>query len=102
MVEILKDNGYYMIYCGKVYFGVVNILGESFYYMGFEVNIVGYVGGGLVSYLGENNYGNWMDGKLNFWFVVLGLEKYWGIDIFVSEVLMFEVIKVFDYVKEYN
>ena len=77
LAEILKDNGYHTIHCGKAHFGAVNTPGESPYHMGFEVNIAGHAGGGLASYLGENNYGNRTDGKPNPWFAVPGLEKYW-------------------------
>ena len=102
LAEILKDNGYHTIHCGKAHFGAVNTPGESPYHMGFEVNIAGHAGGGLASYLGENNYGNRTDGKPNPWFAVPGLEKYWGTDTFVSEALTLEAIKALDHAKEYN
>ena len=80
----------------------MNTPGESPYHMGFEVNIAGHAGGGLASYLGENNYGNRTDGKPNPWFAVPGLDKYWGTDTFVSEALTLEAIKALNHAKEYN
>lgn len=102
LAQILKDNGYHTIHCGKAHFGAVNTPGESPYHMGFEVNIAGHAGGGLASYLGEDNYGNHTDGSPNPWFAVPGLEAYWGSDTFVTEALTLEAQKALDKALEYN
>lgn len=100
--QLLKDNGYHTIHCGKAHFGSVNTPGESPYHFGFEVNIAGHAGGGLASYLGETDYGNRKDGKPGPPFAVPGLEKYWGTDTFVTEALTLEAIKALDHAKQYN
>lgn len=102
LAQLLKDNGYHTIHCGKAHFGAFNTPGESPYHMGFEVNIAGHAGGGLASYMGENNYGNHTDGTPNPWFAVPGLDKYWGSSTFVTEALTIEVKKALDKTLEYN
>lgn len=102
LAQLLKDNGYHTIHCGKAHFGAVDTPGESPYHMGFEVNIAGHAGGGLASYLGKDNFGNRTDGKSSSGFAVPGLEQYWGQDIFVSEALTLEAVKALDKAQEYE
>lgn len=102
LAQVLKDNGYHTIHCGKAHFGAVNTPGESPYHMGFEVNIAGHAGGAPTTYLSERKYGNRTDGKPNSWFAVPGLEKYWDKDIFLSEALTLEAMKALDKAREYN
>lgn len=102
MAQILKDNGYHTIHCGKAHWGAVDTPGENPYHFGFEVNIAGHAGGGLASYLGEANFGNRTDGKPNPWFAVPGLDKYWGKDIFISEALTQEATKALDKAQQYD
>ncbi|MDR2921330.1 MAG: sulfatase [Tannerella sp.] len=94
--QILKDNGYHTIHCGKAHFGAIDTPGENPYHFGFEVNIAGHAAGGLASYLGEDNFGNRTDGQKNL-FAIPGLEKYWGDDIFVTEALTIEARKAMDH-----
>ena len=94
--QILKDNGYHTIHCGKAHFGAIDTPGENPYHFGFEVNIAGHAAGGLASYLGEQNFGNKPDGKSSP-FAIPGLEKYWGEDIFVTEALTIEAKKALDH-----
>lgn len=77
-VQILKNNGYHTIHCGKAHFGAIDTPGEDPHHWGFEVNIAGHAAGGLASYLGENNYGHTKDGKPYAPNAIPGLEKYWG------------------------
>lgn len=102
LAQLLKDNGYHTIHCGKAHFGALDTPGESPYHMGFEVNIAGHAGGAPTSYLPEKNYGNRTDGKPNPWFAVPGLEKYWGSDTFLSEALTIEAEKALDKARQYN
>lgn len=102
LAEILKDNGYHTIHCGKAHFGAFNTPGESPNHMGFEVNIAGHAGGGIASYLGEENYGNHTDGSPSPWFAVPGLDQYWGSDIFATEALTIEAKKALDKSMQYN
>jgi arylsulfatase A-like enzyme len=101
-VQILKDNGYHTIHCGKAHFGALDTPGEDPHHFGFEVNISGHAAGGLASYLGEQNYGNTSDGKNQSLFAVPGLEKYWGTNTFVTEALTLEAIKALNKAKKYN
>ena len=100
--EILRQNGYLTIHCGKAHFGAIDTPGEDPHHWGFEVNIAGHAAGGLASYLGENNYGHTKDGKPYAPNAIPGLEKYWGSDTFATEALTQEAIKALDKAKKYN
>lgn len=102
LAQVLKDNGYHTIHCGKAHFGAVDTPGESPWHMGFEVNIAGHAGGAPTTYLSERNYGNRTDGKPNPWFAVPGLEQYWGKDVFLSEALTIEAEKALDKARRYD
>lgn len=99
LAQLLKDNGYHTIHCGKAHFGAIDTPGESPYHLGFEVNIAGHAAGGLASYLGERNFGNRTDGKPSSLFAVPGLNEYWGKDIFATEALTIEAKKALDKAK---
>jgi len=64
------------------------------------VNIAGHAGGGLTSYLGEENYGNRTDGSPSPPQAVPGLDKYWGTQTFVTEALTQEALKALDKAKK--
>lgn len=91
--QILRNNGYHTIHCGKAHFGAINTPGENPYHLGYDVNIAGHAGGGIASYLGEENFGNKTDGTQSPPQAVPGLEKYWGKDIFATEALTLEAIQ---------
>lgn len=90
--QVLKDNGYYTIHCGKAHFGAIGTPAANPVNIGFDINIAGHAAGGLASYLGEENYGNRTDGKASSPFAVPGLEKYHGTDVFATEALTREAI----------
>lgn len=102
LAQLLKDNGYHTIHCGKAHWGAVDTPGESPYHLGFEVNIAGHAGGAPTTYLSEWKYGNRTDGQPNPWFAVPGLEQYWDKDIFLSEALTLEAEKALDKARQYN
>lgn len=102
LAQVLKDNGYHTIHCGKAHFGALDTPGENPCHMGFEVNIAGHAGGAPASYLSDENYGNRTDGKPNSWFAVPGLESYWGKDIFLTEALTLEAEKALDKARQYD
>ena len=52
-VELLRQNGYHTIHCGKAHFGSIDTPGENPSHWGFEVNIAGHAAGGLATYLSE-------------------------------------------------
>lgn len=97
LAQLLKDNGYHTIHCGKAHFGAIDTPGESPYHLGFETNIAGHAGGGLASYLGTDNFGNKTNGQKSPLQAIPGLEKYWGQDIFVTEALTLEAKKALDH-----
>lgn len=101
-VEILKENGYHTIHCGKAHWGAIDTPGESPNHFGFEVNIAGHAAGGLATYLSELNYGHTKDGKATSLMSIPGLEKYWGTGTFATEALTQEAIKALDKAKKYN
>ncbi|MCS2891875.1 sulfatase [Parabacteroides faecis] len=94
--QVLKDNGYYTIHCGKAHFGAVSTPAANPLNIGFDVNIAGFAAGGPASYLGEDNFGHDTDGKPRNAFAVPGLEKYWGQDIFLTEALTLEAKDILD------
>lgn len=94
--QLLHDNGYYTIHCGKAHFGAISTPAADPKNLGFDVNIAGHAAGGLASYLGENNYGNKTDGTPSSPFAVPGLEKYHGTDVFVTEALTREALSALD------
>lgn len=84
--QVLKNNGYRTIHCGKAHFGARTTPGANPHNMGFDVNIAGDANGAPGSYLGTRNFG---EGSR---FAVHGLEKYYGQDIFLTEALTLEAI----------
>lgn len=85
--QVLKNNGYRTIHCGKAHFGARTTPGADPSNMGFDVNIAGGANGAPGSYLGTKNFG---EGSM---FAVKGLEKYHGQDIFLTEALTIEAIQ---------
>lgn len=94
--ELLRQNGYHTIHCGKAHFGAIGTPGENPLNLGFDVNIAGHAAGGLASYLGEKNFGNNPQSSTQSPFAIPGLEQYWGKDIFVTEALTQEAVKALD------
>lgn len=84
--QVLKNNGYRTIHCGKAHFGARTTPGANPHNMGFDINIAGDANGAPGSYLGTRNFG---EGSR---FAVHGLEKYYGQDIFLTEALTLEAI----------
>ena len=94
--QILQDNGYFTIHCGKAHFGAISTPGENPSNLGFDINIAGHAAGAPRSYQGLNNYGNDENGQaINVWSVP-GLEKYHGQDINLSDALTREAIIAMD------
>ena len=100
--QLLKNNGYHTIHCGKAHFGAIDTPGENPHHFGFEVNIAGHAAGGLASYLGEDNFGNRTDGQPSPVFAIPGLDDYWGTETFATEALTIESIKALDKAKKFN
>lgn len=95
LAQVLKENGYHTIHCGKAHFGAQGTPGEDPIHMGFEVNIAGHAAGEPGSYFGEENYGN-LPGKKRKAAAVPGLEKYHGTHTFLTEALTLEALQALD------
>lgn len=100
--QLLKNSGYHTIHCGKAHWGAIDTPGENPHHFGFEINIAGHAGGGIASYLGEENYGNRTDGKPSPKQAVPGLNQYWGTETFATEALTLEALKALDKAKNLN
>lgn len=95
-VDILRENGYHTIHCGKAHWGAQDTPGERPEHFGFEVNIAGHAAGGPATYLSELNYGHDADGNPTAQFAVPGLQKYWGSGTFLTDALTKEAIAELD------
>lgn len=100
LAQILKNNGYHTIHCGKAHWGAIDTPGESPHHLGFEVNIGGRANGGLATYLGERNYGNPTDGRQAPPNAIQDLKDYWGTSTFATEALTLEAMKALDKAKK--
>lgn len=84
--QILSDNGYYTILCGKAHFGTMGTSAANPENLGFQVSIAGNHIGSPSSYQGLERYGEGTN------HAVPGLEKYKGTDTFLSEALTREAM----------
>lgn len=98
-VQILHDNGYHTIHCGKAHWGAIDTPGESPIAWGFDTNIAGHAGGGPATYLSERNFGHSDNGMPTSKMAVPGLEKYWGTGTFLTEALTQEALSALDKAK---
>lgn len=87
--QILQDNGYYTIHCGKAHFAAKGTMGENPSNFGFDVNIAGAANGSPASYLAENEYGSGVNH-------VIGLESYYTKGTFLTEALTIEALKALE------
>ncbi len=94
--QILHDNGFYTIHCGKAHYGAMDTPAANPLNLGFDVNIAGHAAGGPGSYLGEKNFGNAAKGEYTQPWGVPRLEKYHGDSINLTEVLTREAILAID------
>lgn len=101
-VQILRDNGYHTIHCGKAHWGAMDTPGENPSAWGFDVNITGHAGGAPATYLSERNYGHRQDGTSTSAFAVPGLRKYWGTGTFLTEALTKEALTAMNKAKKYR
>lgn len=94
--QILRDNGYFTIHCGKAHLGAMDTPGADPLNLGFDINIAGHAAGGLGSFLGTRNFGNQVKGEHTLPWGVPLMESYHGEDIFLTEALTLEAIKALD------
>lgn len=94
--QILHDNGYFTIHCGKAHFGAMGTPAANPLTLGFDVNIAGHAAGAPGSYQGEKYFGNSEKGGYTQPWGVPGLEKYHGDTINLTEVLTREAMLAMD------
>jgi arylsulfatase A-like enzyme len=95
LAQILHDNGYFTIHCGKAHFGAITTPGENPSSLGFDINIAGHAAGAPGSYQGLKNFRSVRQNGPSVWDVP-GLEKYHGKDINLTEALTREAILALD------
>ena len=97
--QILKEAGYFTIHVGKAHFGAKGTPGENPLNLGFDINIAGHAAGGPGSYYGKYNFSaEWRNGD-RIWDIP-GLDKYHGKDIYLTEALTIEALKIIDSVSK--
>ncbi len=100
--QILKQNGYFTIHCGKAHWGAMNTPGANPLNLGFDLNIAGHAAGAPGSYQGEKNFGNKNGDKQTLPWGVPGLGKYHGDTINLTEVLTLEAISAIQQAQKLN
>lgn len=93
--QILRENGYYTIQCGKAHFGAYGTAGADPLQLGFTKNIGGGAAGNPASFFGENNYG-YDPSHYNVKADLPNLKKYWNTSTFLTEALTQEAIVAMD------
>lgn len=96
LAQVLKNSGYHTIHCGKAHFAARTTPGENPLNLGFDINIAGFAGGAPGSYLAADNFGNHTDGTPSSPFAIPGLNKYYGKDLFLTEILTKEALQSLD------
>jgi len=94
--QILRQNGYNTIHCGKAHWGAMGTPGANPLNLGFEKNIAGHAAGAPGSYFGEKNFGNASPQELTLPWGVPGLEQYHGDSIHLTEALTREAIRALE------
>jgi arylsulfatase A-like enzyme len=92
---MLKELGYHAIHVGKAHLGALQTPGADPRNLGFDINIAGHAAGGPGSYLGTQNFSGVWRGADSTWDVP-GLDQYHGQDIFLTEALTREALRVVD------
>lgn len=88
LASLLRDTGYRTIHVGKGHFGPRDSDGADPTKLGFDVNVGGASIGAPASYYGKQNFGDAKGKRAKA--AVLGLDKYHGQEIFLTEALTLE------------
>ena len=95
LAQVLKDNAYYTIQCGKAHFGAYQTIGADPLNVGFMKNIGGSAAGNPASYLAEDDFG--YDPKhFKLQADIPNMKQYWGKSTFLTEDLTTEAILAMD------
>ena len=89
---VLADSGYRTMHVGKAHFGAIGTEGADPCRLGFAVNVAGHAAGAPASFLGEDGYAK---PKPSVWDVP-GLEQYHGTDVFLTDALTRETMRLLD------
>lgn len=93
LAQLLRDAGYATVHVGKAHFGPRHSDGADPANLGFDINIGGASFGAPGSYFGEDHYGFASDRRR---MGVPHLDDYHGSDVFLTEALTLETLKVID------
>ena len=93
--QVLKDNGYYTVHCGKAHFGASQTIGANPLNLGFQKNIGGGAAGNPASYFAKDNFG-YNPKQYNVKADLPNLKKYWGTSTFLTEDLTAEAMLAMD------
>lgn len=93
--QVLKDNGYYTIQCGKAHFGAYQTPGADPLNLGFVKNIGGSAAGNPASYLAESDFGYRPD-RFKLQADIPHMQQYWGTRTFLTEDLTKEAMLAMD------
>jgi len=93
--ELLRQNGYYTIQCGKAHFGAYQTPGANPLNIGFVKNIGGSAAGNPASYLAESDFG-YDPNHFNVRADIPNMQQYWGTHSFLTEDLTLEAKKALD------
>lgn len=93
--QMLKDNGYYTIQCGKAHFGAYKTPGADPLNIGFMNNIGGSAAGNPASYLAEDDFGYDPD-HFNIRADIPNMRQYWQTPTFLTEDLTIEAKRAMD------
>ncbi|MGV8877732.1 MAG: sulfatase [Sphingobacteriaceae bacterium] len=93
--QLLTDNGYYTVHCGKAHFGADQTSGANPMNLGFQKNIGGSAAGNPASYFAEDRFG-FNPNRYNIKADLPNLEKYWGTPTFLTADLTTEAMLAMD------
>ena len=93
--QLLKDNGYYTIQCGKAHFGAYQTIGANPLNLGFVKNVGGSAAGNPASYLAEDDFGYKPDHFI-LQADIPHMQQYWGTPTFLTEDLTKEAMLAMD------
>jgi arylsulfatase A-like enzyme len=93
--QILKDNGYYTIQCGKANYGAYKTIGSDPLNIGFVKNIGGSTTGSPASYLAIKDFGR-DPNRFILQADIPDMEEYWGTNTFLTEDLTQSAMRAMD------
>ncbi|MEO9144829.1 MAG: sulfatase [Ginsengibacter sp.] len=93
--QVLKDNNYYTIQCGKAHFGAYKTIGADPLNLGFVKNIGGSAAGNPASYLAEDDFGYDPD-HFRLQADIPNMRQYWKTPTFLTQDLTKEAMLAMD------